>query len=447
MDIDKFKTAWFLFKYSLVKRNAIPYFREVLRNQYLSRDELEYLNWNRTKALLQYAYEKVPYYKKRFDAMGLHPNDIVDPNDYCQVPVLTRKDLQEHFEDLVSVDARRGSLRLVTTGGSTGEPVKVYHEKRVVRAAMGWRMLAWWGLSPGTNFASVYRDIRTTWRARLANSLMWWPTQNIQLNPAALEPEGMKKFIKQFNRARPKLLHGYVGAVDHLASFIDANSLSVLPPNAIWVTSSPLTTVQERRIERAFSAPVYDQYGCCEVYWLAAQCPVKKGLHMFHDVRRIEFLDERDIPCQPGKLGKVAITDLENYLFPIIRYLNGDMGRTLAGTCSCGVTLPLMDKVRGRVSDILKLPSGKCISGDYLTTIFDDTPDAVRQFQVYQQADYSIQILVVPNSNYPRLEDVLALIRNNMKREVDNQVPVEIQKTHEIPQRGGKLRFIRSDVQ
>lgn len=446
MNLKKMQITWFFFKYSMVKRNAAPYFRELQHNQYLPRDELERLNWDRTRSLLLYAYEKVPYYKRRFDAIKLHPNDIVHPDDYCHVPLLTREDLRENFHDLVSIEAKPRDLRLVATGGSTGEPVKVYHQRRIVREAAKWRMLAWWDLSPTDDFARVYRQSQTAWRGRLMDSIGWWPTKKILLNATALDAEAMMKFIRRFNKLRPKLLFGYVGSVDHLASFIEANSLSVPAPKAIWVTSSPLTTVQERRIEKVFGAPVYDQYGCCEVYYLAAQCRAKKALHMFQDIRRIEFLDERNKPCSEGKTGRITITDLENYFFPLIRYLNGDMGRALPGTCVCGVNLPLMDKVHGRETDILRLPSGKCISGDYATTIFDDAPDAVKQFQVHQQADYSIKILVVPNSDYPGLEKCLARVTEKIRKVADMEVSVEVEKTSEIPQKGGKLRFVKSDV-
>ncbi|MCK4792143.1 MAG: phenylacetate--CoA ligase family protein [Desulfobacteraceae bacterium] len=439
-------TACFLFKYSLVKRHTVRYFRELLRNQYLSRDELEYRSWNRTKAWLQYAYEKVPYYKKRFDSIGLHPNDIAHPDDYCHVPVLTRKDLREHFDELVSIDARPRELRLSTTGGTTGEPVKVYHEKRVVRAAIGWRMLSWWGLSPEVDFASVYRQNTISRGIHLINSFLLWPTKHIKLNAAALDPESMMKFINQFNSVRPQLLHGYVGALHHLAVFIQENSLPVFSPKAIWVTSSPLTPVHARQIEDAFATSVYDQYGCCELYWLAAQCPAKAALHMFHDVRRIEFLDAQNKPCPEGEIGNISITNLESRLFPLIRYLNGDMGCTLPGICSCGVTLPLMDKVRGRVCDTLKLPNGKCINGVYLTTIFDDFPDAVRQFQVYQQADYSITVLVVPDPKYCGIDKVLAQVKENICKQVGEEIPIQFDKSDHISLKGGKFRFVRSDV-
>lgn len=443
---DNIKSSIFLFKYSLVKRNTKEYYRELLKNQFLSPDELDALNWTRTNNLLQYAYHKVPYYKRRFDAIGLHPDDITNPEDYTKVPLLTREDLQKHFQELVSTEARPQDIRLSTTGGSTGEPVKVYHEKKVVRAATGWRMLSWWGINPGNDFASVYRDTKTDLRSRIMDRLMWWPTRKIQLNATSLEPASMERFLEQFRKVKPSLLHGYVGAVDHLASYVLDHKLSVPAPKAIWVTSSPLSAVQEKRIEQAFHAPVYDQYGCCEIYWLASQCPEKGPLHMFGDIRRFEFLDDQNRPCPSGELGKIVVTDLENYLFPLIRYVNGDRGRSVSGRCSCGVTLPLMDKVKGRITDMIRLPNGTAISGDYMTTIFDDVPDAVRQFQVYQKADFSIEILVVPNPTFDGLGKVLEDAAAQMTKAVKDTVPVAVREVAEIPQKGGKLRFVRSDL-
>ncbi|TKJ38113.1 MAG: hypothetical protein CEE38_04975 [Planctomycetes bacterium B3_Pla] len=446
MKLRDVKTTWFLLKYSVVKRSAIPYFKEVLRNQYLSGDEIEALNWRRTRELLEYANQHVSFYRERFKAMGLNPSEIVRPEHYSQVPVLTRDDLRVHFDKMVSDEARPADLRISTTGGSTGKPVKVYHQKKVVRAAMPWRMLNWWGLAPDVNVASVYRIINEDWKSNLLNNLFWWPTKRILLDAASVDDKSIAEFLRKFRLIRPELVHGYVGAVDYLATYILDRKIALPSPKAIWVTSSPVTATQEVRIHEAFGAPVYDQYGGCEVYWLAAQCPKKEGLHMFHDVRRIEFLSKDNAPVTAGELGRIAITDLENKYFPLIRYLNGDEGRALPKNCSCGVNLPLMDKVRGRISDTIKLPNGAVVGGDYLTTIFDSVPDAVCQFQVHQHKDYSIDIVVVPNTTYANYEKVLENIRANLSTQFRNAVPVSIKQVAEIPHQSGKLRFVKSDL-
>ncbi len=440
------KTTYFFLKYSLVKPKSIPYFREVLHNQYISQDELEALNWHRTQQLMEYAYQHVPYYKEKFMAIGLVPSEITQPEYYSQVPVLTRDDLRVNFEKLISDEATTRDLKISTTGGSTGKPVKVYLQKKVVRAAMQWRMLRWWGLAPDVNIASVYRNINKGWKSELANKIFWWPTKMILLDATSVEEESIKTFLQRFNLIKPELIHGYVGALDYLATFILEKRIALPSPKAIWATSSPLTATQEDRIQKAFGAPVYDQYGCCEVYWLAAQCPKKEGLHMFHDVRRIEFLNENNRTVPVGQIGRIAITDLENKYFPLIRYLNGDKGKALSKRCSCGINLPLMDKVKGRVSDSIKLPDGTFVGGDYLTTIFDDTPDAVCQFQVHQRKNYSIDIIVVPNTANTNYKKILEDVRVRLSTRFKDTIPIRIKQVDHISHHGGKLHFVKSDL-
>jgi phenylacetate-CoA ligase len=436
----------FLWKYCVIRKNAVSTFQRSLREDRLPPEDLEKLNWDRTRDLLRYAYENVSFYRKRLDSIGMNPSDITLPEHYSQVPLLSKQDVREHFQDLISVEAKPRDLRLSTTGGSTGEPLKVYHQKQVVRSAMMWRMFLWWGLHPGLTYASVYRQQFSSVGQKLGQWLANWPGRRIHLDAADLTPESMNLFLDQFRQHKPELLHGYVGAVDELAAFVLSESLEIPPPKVVWVTSSPVTELQRLRIQKAFRAPVCDQYGCCEVYWLAAQCPRLRGLHMFQDVRRIEFVDDSGKPVPKGETGDIVVTDFDNRYFPFIRYKIGDRGRGLEGPCDCGVTLPLMDHVRGRVTDTVKTPSGKRISGDYLTTIFDDTPDAVRQFQVYQLADYGIELRVVPNPACPDLRRILREVEANLTQRLRDEVPVKVIQCEAIPHIKGKQRYVVSEV-
>lgn len=447
MKLQKVRTAWFFLKYSLVKPRAIRCFREAIRNQYIPEEQLEALNWERTRSLLDYAYRHVPYYREKFSRIGLNPSEITRPEHYSQVPVLTRDDLRANFDKLISNKATLSDLRKVLTGGSTGKPVEVYHQKSVVRAAMGWRMLQWWGLTPDVNAAYVYRDINNSLASELINKIYWWPAKRVFLDIASIDENSIEGFFQKFRSVKPELIHGYVGSLDYLATYILEKGITLPTPKAIWVTASPVTATQERRIQKAFGAPVYDQYGCCEVYWLSAQCPKKEGLHIFHDVRRIEFLNSDNSPVPVGHVGRIAITDLENKYFPLIRYINGDKGRALPGKCSCGINLPLMDKVRGRISDTILLPDGTVVGGDYLATIFFDNQDAIFQFQVRQRRDYSIDIIVVPNTAYTDYENVLESVRARLSTQLKHAVPIRVKQVSKISHQGGKLHFVKSELE
>lgn len=445
MNWTRLKSNLFLAKYGLIKPNARHRLAEVLREQSLPPEDLEILHWQRLRRLLDYADSHCPFYRRRFKEAGVRPEDVRGAREFAAIPVLTRQDLAEYVAEMVSDETSLKRLRLVTTGGTTGRPAKVYHQRDVVRLAQLWRMQSWWGLPPGTDVGRVYR-LPPTLANHLRIQLVFAPNRFLNLDASSISAASMDRFLKVFNRVRPPLLHGYVGGVDHLASHVLQRGIAVHPPKAVWVTAAPLTSVQGQRIQQAFQAPVYDQYGCCEVYYVSAECPRKQGLHIFHDSLRVDFLDDSGQPVSEGELGDIALTDFENLKFPLIRYLNGDRGRALPGRCDCGVTLPLMDKVRGRKSDNLRTAGGICLSGEYLTTLFDHEPDAVRQFQVHQLADYSITLRVVPNPAYADLDRVLAEVRARLEHNTRGEAPVRVEKLDAIPHRAGKLHFVISEV-
>lgn len=441
------KPELFFLKQRLFRRHALSYYTELARNQYRSEEELSVLSWEKRVRLLQHAYTTVPFYKRSFDKIGLIPSDIRTPDDWKHVPLVTRSDLVECFEQFVSSRAEPGRLAVSATGGSTGNPVKVYHDRRYPADTLGWRMLGWWGIEPGTDAAYAWRLVRATRLSRALNAAMWWPTKRIWLDASSITEADMSAFVKKFNRLKPPLLQGYVGAIHSLASFVAHNSIQMHRPSAIWVTSSPITKGQRVVIEEAFGAPVYDQYGCGEVFWLAAQCKVQDGLHVFSDARHIEFVDEKGNSVGNGDFGRVTITDLENEVFPLIRYQNGDRGRSRSGCCPCGVRLPLMDPVKGRVSDMVKLPDGTLLSGDYLTTVFDSFPEAISAFQVLQRTDYSITVKVVENRQYGDTSKVFDAVRETLEAKTKGQIPLHFQAVAEIPSDRGKNRFVISEVQ
>jgi len=132
------------------------------------------------------------------------------------------------------------------------------------------------------------------------------------------------------------------------------------------------------------------------------------------------------------------LTNLEDTVFPLIRYENGDRGRWLTGQCACGRTLPMIDSVKGRESESFVLPSGKTINGEFLTTIFDSDPDLVSGFRVVQHRDSSITVEFVPSGDEGK---IVGLIRSFAEK-IGDEVCVNHKKVESIPHDRGKLRFV-----
>jgi phenylacetate-CoA ligase len=410
-----------------------------MRNQRLAPQELERLNWQKRKRLLTYAYNKVPVYRKKYDDAGLRPYDIRSPEDFEKLPAIQREDLRNHFADFLSKDAHQSLLRLSTTGGSTGTPVKVMLDRRIPLDAFRHRMFSWWGLDPAMDCAYVGRG---EYGGNILRRLLLWPTREIFLDASSMSEADILRFFGEFNRLESSVLQGYVGAIHHLALFAEENHISVHPPKAVCVTSSPFSESQRIRMECVFRAPVCDQYGSREIPWIAAQCRERIGLHVFYDASHVECVDENDVSVSHGEMGRILVTGLENFLFPLIRYENGDRGKLLPETCPCGISLPLMDKVSGRVSDMIVLPDKTSIAGEYLTTIFDRFPDVVRGFQVVQKKDGSLHVLYVPAARDDALANALASIEQELAKRTRRQVPINFEAVAAIPDDRGKLRFV-----
>lgn len=230
-----------------------------------------------------------------------------------------------------------------------------------------------------------------------------------------------------------------------LRIFLDRKSLKLPSLRVVWTTAAPLPEGTRILLRQIFDCPVFSQYGCCEIFWLASECPALKGLHIFDTLRHLEVVDNRMRSLEAGVYGEVLLTDLLNESFPLIRYRNGDRAMKLARCCDCGSKFPLLAPVKGRMTEMIRFKDGSCVAGDYLTTIFDGDPEAVRSFQIVQSKDYTLCIRYVPLARDAtrRVEVVANELRN---RFATHKPVITIERVREIPSDRGKTRFIISEI-
>ena len=424
-------------KWHRYHHSAFAYFEEIMANEKRTVDELMANQEKARQNLVRTVMVKSKFYKKHYGSVGFELGDIGKNDWFENLPITTKQDLKEHFDEFVHPEAKQ-FLRVSTTGGSTGTPTKTGYDSRIPEEIYSWRLQSWFGVNPWDDHAYVWRDTRSGRIAKLKNALMWWPTKHLKMDATFITEEGMLDFVKKYNRLKPTMLQGYVGAITQLAQFIVEKGLVVCAPKFVWTTSAPLPDSQRKLIEKAFKAPVCDQYGSCEVRWIAQQCSECSGLHVNTEHVHIEFVDSNNKPVAKGVYGKTLLTNLEDTVFPLIRYENGDRGRWLTTECPCGRKLPMIDSVKGRESESFLLPSGKTINGEFLTTIFDSDPDLVSGFRIVQHKDYNITIEYISVKNEERIVDLI----QSFAKKIRGEVHIFAKKVQEIPHDRGKLRFI-----
>lgn len=425
---------------TLLRPSVGAVFDEFSRTQSMPPGKLARQIEQRSQNIAMFAMENSPFYAELYRGAGVRPDEAV----WQDVPVIDRTMVKENAELLRSTEFSRSNTRHALTGGSTGQPIRVFHDARIPTLPLSWRLYSWWGVKPWDDLARVAR-----WgfgrKEDLKNVLIWWPSRQFYADASSFDGGEMGRLADWMDKRRPALLEGYVGALVEFAAYLEKNRRSVSHLKAAATTAAPLTEEVRRYLESVFKAPVYDEYRSAEFGWTAGECTAQDGLHVFADSKRIEIVDDDDRVVPDGEVGHLVVTDLNNRVYPLIRYRNGDMGYLKSDPCECGISLPRMGKVQGRTTDVIRLPGGKIVV-HRLMAMFSEHPEAVRLFQIHQRHDYSITIRVVPDTTVRGGEALIEGAVEDLRKRLSYAVPVSVEYVENLPYTGGKIKYVISEV-
>ncbi len=435
----------FWIKNQLFRRGATRQYDQAVQAMSMPDQELDALNWERRKAIVQHAYDNTPFYKQHWDSVGFHPQMLSTPADWEKVPVLEKQMVRQFAESMKDTTCKPGDFGTATTGGSTGMPLKVYTDRRFNWEALGWRSFKWWGVSPAAHVGIIHRRVPVSFLPKLKNRALWWPTRRIYLNASSQTPEAVARFASDINRKKIAWLQGYTGGLENLADHMLANGMRAETLRLIWSTAAPLHPLTRAKMERAFGCGIMNQYGCNEIPSIAVQCPLSSHLHINYDCVHVDVTGPAG-ECLMEQEGDILVTNLVGYAFPLIRYRLGDRGTLLREKCGCGCSLPLMEEVKGRVSDVVCTPSGIRLDGDYLNSIFDDSTEYIDRFRVHQKADYSVTVYAKVFKRDEATAALLESIRKTLELKAQGEIPVRVEIVETLGDDGGKIRYILSEI-
>ncbi|WP_324024086.1 hypothetical protein QSV08_13935 [Maribacter sp. BPC-D8] len=410
----------------------------------LEENDLENYNFEKRQALVKHAIENSSFYKEKYAHLENLKTGLQTTTDFLQLPPLTREEIQFNFKHIKADNITLSKCKKVSTSGSTGPSLTILHDKRHPETPIRWRILEWWGIKPWENQAFIYRFKKPLWE-RFTNTIMWWPTKRVFLAAANPSKKQLEKFVTQLNKIKPTLIQGYVDVVFEFALYLLDNNIKIHPPKMVWVTSAPLFEAQRELMEKAFGAPVCDQYGNTEIMLIAAECPEQNGLHIMQDTVHIEFVDANNQPVPSNTSGRILLTDLTNYAFPLIRYEIGDEGKYLIEKCSCTKPFPLMQNVQGRRAVHIQTPTGLNIKGEHLMAMFNSFMKHFKEIQLHQNLDYAVCIKYVPREQFTHVEEIKNMAQLLTERS-RKEIKVSTEKVERVQQIGKKFPLIISDL-
>lgn len=357
------------------------YSHNMLRKAHLDKANLREYQNKRLRKLIKYAYDNVPFYKQKLEEKGLKPSDISTIDDLKKLPIIRKREINNN-PSIISQEINRNDLLVLSTSGSTGQPLKIYISKVEDDYRKAKHLMAniVCGQKPRDRYVAITAPSHFKQVPKLVRTLNFYSREFISV----FDP--IDQQISTLERINPKIIAGYASSLLLLAKEIEKRGLT-FSPKFILTGAELLDGLARTTIEKAFHAPVFDQYAIMEFDRIAWQCPERLQYHIDSYALITEFIDQNGEQVSPGERGEIICTSLFNYAMPFIRYSVGDIGIPSDDQCACGLPLPLMKIIEGRKDSLLILPDGRLLSPRTFTVAMNMSKliGHIEQFRVIQK--------------------------------------------------------------
>jgi phenylacetate-CoA ligase len=368
-------------------------------------------------------------------------------NDLNLIPTLSKTDIRQSLNDMLWKDCP-GGLHRYNTGGSSGEPLIFYFDRRRQAYDAAARALThrWWEIDIGDKELYLWGSpLEITKQDRIKN-LRDKLTNQLLLSAFDFSEKIVPKFVEQIYEFKPKCVFGYPSTIALFCELAlkQGYDLTKAGVRVVFSTAEMLYDHQKEIISKTFgNIPVVDGYGSREGGFISHECP-GRSIHVIDQNVIVEYL-RGDKPVGPGEDGEIVVTHLDNWAMPFIRYRTGDVAQFSTQTCKCGRNLSIMRKIQGRTTDFIVSPDGRWQHGLSLVYVIRDIP-GVSDFKIVQEAVGEIRVLLKADKTLFSEEGKRRIIEGFKKR-MGQEVNVNIEVVDEIEKdASGKYRYVVSKV-
>ncbi|MDY6965226.1 MAG: AMP-binding protein [Halobacteriota archaeon] len=414
----------------------------------------------RLRALVTHAYENVDFYHKKYDAAGVTPDDIKSVKDIGKLPMVSKDELRKN-SPIIAKNIDPKDCDIAATSGSTGSPIEIYIEKK-----SPWALPYPSGIFPkvALSFLKNLGKIKMMTilvtpdeaaETQVVDSIISIPRSralHIKVIDALEDPRVHLKAMMEY---KPAIITTYPSVLKNLAILCREEGINPPQPNVFPLSAEVLDGHTKKIISEVFKGDLLNIYGATEAEVIALECTKHQGMHIQYGSVVLELLKDGE-PVPPGEPGEVVVTNLRNRATPIIRYSGlGDVAVISTKKCSCGNSLPLLERVEGRKADSIVLSDKSIIHPFNLTLAMEHVP-SVAKFQVVQEAVDRVKVLVVvensqdikTTSPFKQGESSWNMIMENLEELLGGDVSIEIEEVEDIPRSSaGSHTVVRSLIE
>ena len=400
-----------------------------------SEDELASIRDEKLRRMVSFFFFLVPFYTDMFNEGGINPTSIRTMDDLSVIPIIDKQTVRENVDRIKPASLSKIPHITEHTSGSTGSSLVFPQSVDNVRDlwAVFWRF--WNRL--GIEFGTMYADFGS--RMIVPPSQFrppFWRTSRplFQLKFSAFHgnDENYMEYFEAIKRHELNWIHGYPSCIMPFASFVVENGLKFDKPMiAVTVSAENLYDYQRAIIKEAFGVEPHSLYSLTE----ATACIGEDADHDFvveEDYSVVELIEA-------GDYSRIVGSNVTNFAFPLLRYDTGDLAVTESRKKD---GRRVISRIDGRSGELLSLPDGGKVGA--LSALFTESK-AIKEAQIRQKSDYSVEISYVPISD--NCASDIAVAEQRFLDRTKGLLPVSFRRVEKIERTNrGKLRYVVSDI-
>lgn len=321
----------------------------------MNRKELEALQLERLKYMVDYCYNNVAFYHKKLGDAGVTGDKIKTLSDIQYIPFTTKDDMRDNYPfGLIAVPMKQ-IRRVHASSGTTGKMTVGVYTKQDLE---NWSdQVARIAVAAGVTEEDIVQISFGYGMFTGALGLHY----GLEKVGAAVVPASSGNTVKQLMMFRDFGVTALVATPSYAVYLGEAVRESGYPMSDYKLRlgllgSEGCTTSMRAQIEKNLGIVVTDNYGMTELSGpgVSGDCPVRGGMHFAEDHYLPEIIDRETLePKAKGEVGELVVTTLTRQGMPVLRYRTKDITRLNYEPCPCGRTHVRMDKVMGRTDDML----------------------------------------------------------------------------------------------
>jgi phenylacetate-CoA ligase len=318
-----------------------------------SRDEVAALQLGRLRESLTRAYERVPHYRRKFDAAGVHPGDLVQLEDLAKFPFTTKQDLRDNYPFGMFAVPRQEIVRIHASSGTTGRPTVVGYTAKDIDtwATVMARSIRAAGGRPGDIVHVAYGYGLFT-----GGLGAHYGAEKLGCTVIPMSGGMTERQVQLIFDFRPDVI---MVTPSYMLAIAEEMQRQGHDPRQCSLKvgifgAEPWTAAMRKAIEGAMDMDAIDIYGLSEIIGpgVAQECiETKDGLTVWEDHFYPEIIDpETGKVLADGEKGELVFTSLTKEALPMVRYRTRDLTRLLPPTSR---SMRRIEKITGRSDDML----------------------------------------------------------------------------------------------